>query len=310
LPPTLGDLAAFAARFRDDIRRRLPDLAQRRALLERLFGGRIADLVVAGDISAAEAALAEELADQGARQPGIVYLVGAGPGAADLITLRGQRLLGEADIIVHDRLVTNAVLDLARRDARRIFVGKQRANHCLRQDEINALLVELGRQGHKVVRLKGGDPFIFGRGGEEAEALAEAGVAFEVIPGVTAALACAAQAGIPLTHRDATRAVTLLTGHTKEGVIDLDFSSLVRTGATLAIYMGLLALPRLRDGLHAAGLSRDVQAALIESGGTPAQRTLRGTLDELVDRAGAWSRGGPVLIIVGHAVSHGTRQDD
>jgi uroporphyrin-III C-methyltransferase/precorrin-2 dehydrogenase/sirohydrochlorin ferrochelatase len=214
-------------------------------------------------------------------------------------------LLGEADVVVHDRLVTDAVLDLARRDAERIFVGKQRANHCLRQEEINALLVRLGQEGRKVVRLKGGDPFVFGRGGEEAEALAAAGVAFEVIPGVTAALACAAQARIPLTHREATRAVTLLTGHTKDGVIDLDFRSLVRTGATLAVYMGLLALPRLRDGLFEAGLERATPAALIEAGGTPLQRTLRGTLDELVGQAESWSTGGPVLILIGDAVGHG-----
>jgi uroporphyrin-III C-methyltransferase/precorrin-2 dehydrogenase/sirohydrochlorin ferrochelatase len=306
LPPNLGEVAAFAARFRDEIRRRLPALPRRRGVLERVFGGRIADLVLAGDIPAAEAALEQEIVGGEAAGPvGVVYLVGAGPGAADLITLRGQRLLGEADVVVHDRLVTDAVLDLARRDAERIFVGKQRANHCLRQEEINALLVRLGQEGRKVVRLKGGDPFVFGRGGEEAEALAAAGVAFEVIPGVTAALACAAQARIPLTHREATRAVTLLTGHTKDGVIDLDFRSLVRTGATLAVYMGLLALPRLRDGLFEAGLERATPAALIEAGGTPLQRTLRGTLDELVGQAESWSTGGPVLILIGDAVGHG-----
>ena len=306
LPPALGELAGLAARFRDEIRRRLPALPQRRAFLERLFTGRTADHVFAGDLPAAEAALQKDLAtsEQAGPATGIVYLVGAGPGAADLVTLRGQRLLGEADVVVHDRLGTDAVLDLARRDARRIFVGKRRANHCLRQEEINELLVALAREGHKVVRLKGGDPFIFGRGGEEAEALAAAGIGFEVVPGVTAALACAAQARIPLTHRDATRAVTLLTGHTKDGVIDLDFDSLVRTGATLAIYMGLLALPRLRDGLQRAGLPPRTPAALIEAGGTAQQRTLLGTLDELVAQASEWSRGGPALILVGEAVGH------
>ncbi len=159
---------------------------------------------------------------------GIVHLVGAGPGPADLLTLRGQRLLGEADVIVHDRLVSDAVLALARRDAERMFVGKARADHCVPQEKINALLVRLAREGKRVVRLKGGDPLVFGRGGEEAEALAQAGVAFEIVPGVTAALACAAGAGIPLTHREAARTVTFVTGHTKDGALDLDWATLAR----------------------------------------------------------------------------------
>ena len=257
----------------------------------------MADLVLAGDDAAAERELLREI-DQGPNRAGIVYLVGAGPGSADLLTLRAQRLLGEADVIVHDRLVTPEVMDMARRDAERILVGKQRANHTMPQEDINALLVRLGQEGKKVVRLKGGDPFIFGRGGEEAEALAAAGVACEVVPGITAALACAAGARIPLTHRDATQTVTFATGHQRGDKLDLDFHLLAR-GGTLAIYMGLHALPALRDGLLGAGMDPATPAALIERGGRPEQRTLRGTLDELVAAAPAWSTGGPTLALVG-----------
>ena len=311
IPPGYGRLAAFLGDARAELRRRLPDLAPRRRLIERLLGGRVAQLVFAGREAEARLALAAELdTSAGDPAPGMVFLVGAGPGAADLLTLRAQRLLGEADVIVHDRLVSDAVLDLARRDAARIFVGKARAHHCLPQAEINALLVRLAREGKTVVRLKGGDPFVFGRGGEEAEALAEAGVACEIVPGVTAALACAAAAGIPLTHRDAARSVTLLTGHSKEGVIDLDFATLARLGGTLAIYMGITALPRLAAGFTAAGLSPETPAALIERGGTEAQRSLFTSLAALPARAAAWSSGGAALLLIGPAVARATRPRD
>jgi uroporphyrin-III C-methyltransferase / precorrin-2 dehydrogenase / sirohydrochlorin ferrochelatase len=232
----------------------------------------------------------------------MVYLVGAGPGAADLLTLRAQRLLGEADVIVHDRLVTDDVLDMARRDAARINVGKARADHSMKQADISALLVRLSQQGKRVVRLKGGDPLVFGRGGEEAEALEHAGVAFEIVPGITAALACAAQARIPLTHRCIARSVALVTGCTSDGRLEIDFQAAVQFGGTLAIYMGIATLPLLRDGLAAAGQDPRTPAALIEWGGTPRQRTLFGTLDELVERAAAWSTGGPALVLVGPVV--------
>jgi len=234
---------------------------------------------------------------------GVVHLVGAGPGAPDLLTLRAQRVLGEADVVVHDRLVPAAVLDLARRDAHRIFVGKQRSNHCVPQDGINALLVQLGREGKRVVRLKGGDPFVFGRGGEEAEALAEAGVPFDVVPGVTAALACAAGAGIPLTHRDCARTLVLATGHTRDGAVDLDFAALARPGHTLAIYMGVTTLGRIRDGLLRAGLDASTPAALIEHGGRAEQRELFGSLSSVAEQGAAWTTGGPALLLVGEAVA-------
>ena len=297
-------MAALAERFKAALRARFPVVAVRRAVLERLLGGEAAALMLAGQEAAAEAAFTRALAGDTSPQ-GIVYLVGAGPGAADLLTLRAHRLLGEADVIVHDRLVTDEVLDMARRDAQRIFVGKQRANHCMKQEDINALLVRLGQEGKRVVRLKGGDPFVFGRGGEEAEALAAAGVAFQVVPGITAALACAAQAGVPLTHRDAARVLTFVTGHTKDGRLDLNFDALVASQATLAVYMGVVSLPLLRSGLLAAGLPAGTPAALIERGGTAAQRDLHGTLDTLVAQAEAWSTGGPTLVLIGDAVGRG-----
>jgi uroporphyrin-III C-methyltransferase / precorrin-2 dehydrogenase / sirohydrochlorin ferrochelatase len=306
IPPAFGRLAGLADSFKAELRRRLPDLAGRRRVLERVFTGPAADLLFAGQDAAARAAFAAEIdAGEAAAPQGMVFLVGAGPGSPDLLTLRAHRLLGEADVIVHDRLVSDAVLDMARRDADRIYVGKARADHCLPQEGINALLVRLAREGRKVVRLKGGDPFVFGRGGEEAEALEAAGIPYEVVPGVTAALACAAQARIPLTHRDAARAVMLVTGHTKHGEPDIDFAAAARPGTTLAVYMGIATLPRLRDGLRDAGLAQTTPAALIEAGGTPDQRVLHGTLDHLVAAAPAWMAGGPVLLLVGDVVGRG-----
>ena len=302
VPPAFGRLAALAGRFSAEIRHRLPDPAARRRVLERLFTGRVADLVFAGQEKAAETALVAALAES-ATATGMVFLVGAGPGAADLLTLRALRLLGEADVIVHDRLVSAEVLDLARRDAERIFVGKARANHCMRQADINALLIRLARAGKRVVRLKGGDPLVFGRGGEEAEALAAADVAFEIVPGITAALACAADAGIPLTHRDTSRSVTFVTGHTKDGVLELDFAALARPGATLVVYMGIHTLADLLTGLLRHGFDPATPATLIERGGTRQSRQMTGPLPDLLARAPAWHARGPALLIIGDVVA-------
>jgi len=306
LPPTLGRLAALVDTLKGRMRAALPDVARRRRMLDALLTGPAAELVHAGHEDAAREVMIQAIdAAETEAPPGIVHLVGGGPGSADLLTLRAQRLLGEADVIVHDRLVGDEVLDMARRDAERVFVGKARANHCMAQDDINALLVRLGREGRKVVRLKGGDPFVFGRGGEEAEALAEAGVAYTVVPGVTAALACAAQAGIALTHRDAARTLTFVTGHTKDGRLDLDFGHLAAGGGTIAVYMGVVSLPQLAEGLLAHGLPATTPAALIERGGTARQRERRGTLPELVRDAPTWSEGGPTLVLIGAVVGRG-----
>jgi uroporphyrin-III C-methyltransferase/precorrin-2 dehydrogenase/sirohydrochlorin ferrochelatase len=307
--PAWGRLAQLADRLKAETRRRLPEVVRRRRMLEQALSGQVAELMFAGDEAAAEALYRAQLAaaEAGTAQAeqGLVHLVGAGPGAADLVSLRGLRLLGEADVIVHDRLGTAEVLELARRDAERIDVGKSQGDHTMPQREINALLVRLAREGRRVVRLKGGDPFIFGRGGEEVEALAEAGVAHEVVPGITAALACAASAKIPLTHRDTAHAVTFVTAHRRRPDLGIDYAGLLRPGVTLAIYMGLATLPKLRDELSAAGFSTRMAAILIENGGTAGSRVLRGSVEELAASASAWSSGGPVLILLGGTAERG-----
>lgn len=303
IPPAVGRLAMMVSEVTAEIRHRWPDLSRRRRVLECLLTGRVAELVLAGDDAAARAAMHQKLAHEAEPDAiGTVFLVGAGPGAAELLTLRAHRLLGEADVIVHDRLIGQEVLDLARRDTELIDVGKTPGQPCMPQDAINELLVRLAYDGRKVVRLKGGDPLVFGRGGEEMAALARAGVPFEVVPGVTAALACAAQARIPLTHRGVARSLTFVTGHTKDGVPDIDFASAAKSGGTLAIYMGLSTLPKLRDGLLRHGVDMELPALLIENGGTHMQRELRGTLTSIAAEAVHWSRGGPALLLLGQTV--------
>jgi len=236
-------------------------------------------------------------------QPGWVYLVGAGPGDPDLLTCKAARLIAEADVIVYDNLVAPAILDLARIDAERIYAGKQRGEHALAQEEINHLLVRLAQAGKRVVRLKGGDPYIFGRGGEEVETLASDGIAFEVVPGVTAAAGVAAYAGIPLTHREHAQACVFVTGHLKDNSMDLDWPSLARRRQTVVIYMGLLGLPVLCEKLIEHGLPSDWPAAIVQHGTQPSQRTVTGTLATLPALATAAQLRAPTLIIVGTVVT-------
>jgi uroporphyrin-III C-methyltransferase/precorrin-2 dehydrogenase/sirohydrochlorin ferrochelatase len=301
IPPGWDRLATLVGRLQAETRARLPDVAVRRRVLEKILAGPVADLCAAGDEAAAEAAYRAAL-DGAAPGQGFVHLVGAGPGAADLVTLRALRLLGEADVIVHDRLGTEAALDLARRDATRINVGKAQGDHTMKQAEINALLIRLAREGNRVVRLKGGDPFIFGRGGEEVAALSAAGVAHAVTPGITAALACAASAEIALTHRDHAHAVTFVTAHRRRPDLGIDYAGLLRPGVTLAIYMGLATIGRLRDELSQAGFDINMAAVMVEQGGTDKARILRGTLRELAETAPHWAADGPVLIFLGGSV--------
>ena len=233
---------------------------------------------------------------------GRVHLVGAGPGAADLLTLRALRLLQQADAVVYDRLVGPEILELVPAHAEKIFVGKMRDRHVLSQAEINRLLIALARAGKRVVRLKGGDPFIFGRGGEELEALALAGIPFEVVPGVTAALGCAAHAGVPLTHRDHAQTLVFVTGHTKDGEVELDWPTLVRPGQTIVVYMGARAVASLCARLIGHGLDPATPAALIENGTCQHQRTIAGTLATLPDLVPDHHLLGPALIIIGQVV--------
>jgi uroporphyrin-III C-methyltransferase/precorrin-2 dehydrogenase/sirohydrochlorin ferrochelatase len=233
---------------------------------------------------------------------GIVYLVGAGPGNPELLTIRAANVIARADVIVYDRLVAREIVALGRPGAQRIYVGKARSNHTLPQHEINALLVRLALDGKHVVRLKGGDPYVFGRGGEEAERLAAHGIPFEVVPGITAATGIAAYAGIPLTHRDCAHSVTFATGHLQDGTLDLDWPALARPGQTVVIYMGLLGLPILCRELVAHGLPPTTPAAIVQQGTTAQQRVVVATLADLTGRAFDARLAPPTLIIVGEVV--------
>jgi len=299
VPAAFGRIAEFLAAKRT--RLKAVPVEQRRAVTEQFLDGVGSQRLLAGDETAAARTLDQLLA--GAPPRGEVYLVGAGPGDPDLLTFRALRLMQQADVVLHDRLVAPKILDLVRRDAERIFVGKGPKQHELSQQEINALLVKLARQGRRVLRLKGGDPFIFGRGGEEIESLAAEGIAFQVVPGITAANGCAAYAGIPLTHRDYAQSVVFVTGHARQdGQLDLDWAALAKPGQTVVFYMGLGSLPALCEALIRHGRPRDWPAALVEEGTSSRQRVIAGTLGDLpasVDRAGVT---GASLIIVGEVV--------
>ncbi len=302
IPATYGRLAALAAGFRDQVKQRIP-MAQRRAFWEKILQGPIAELVLSGREAAARAAL-ETALEKGVdtQNLGEVYLVGAGPGDPDLLTFRALRLMQQADVVLYDRLVAPAILELTRRDAERIYVGKARNRHTLRQEATNELLARLARQGKRVLRLKGGDPFIFGRGGEEIQTLAREGIPFQVVPGITAASGCAAYAGIPLTHRDYAQSCVFVTGNLKDGSIDLNWKSLVQPHQTVVFYMGLHGIGIICARLIEHGLPPDFPAALIEQGTTLRQRVHVATLATLPERVSAAEVHAPTLIIVGEVV--------
>lgn len=302
IPPTYGALAKLAAGFRDRVKQRFPDVTQRRAFWEEVFQGPIAERQLAGRATEAARMLAERVEGAPPHAPGEVYLVGAGPGDPDLLTFKALRLMQQADVVLYDRLVAPAILDLCRRDAERVYVGKRRADHALPQDQINRQLVDLAQQGKRVVRLKGGDPFIFGRGGEEIEELAAHGIPFQVVPGITAASGCAAYAGIPLTHRDYAQSVRFVTGHLKDGSTDLPWSDLVAPAQTVVFYMGLVGLPLICKGMIRHGRSPDTPAALIQQGTTAHQRVFTGTLANLPALVARHEVHAPTLVIVGEVV--------
>ncbi|HAU4907662.1 TPA: uroporphyrinogen-III C-methyltransferase [Aeromonas hydrophila] len=301
LPQHLGAVAAFAGCLRERVKARFASMGERRRFWERLLGAdRLGQALARGD-SASANQLADSLFADESQTAGEVVLVGAGPGDPGLLTLHALRQMQQADVVVYDRLVSDEVMALVRRDAKRIFVGKQAGNHCVPQEGINQLLLDEAKKGQRVVRLKGGDPFIFGRGGEELETLVGSGVGFQVVPGITAASGCAAYAGIPLTHRDHAQSVRFVTAHGKGGAQDLDWPLLAKDKQTLVFYMGLSSCATIREQLLTHGKAGDTPVALIERGTQPSQRVIRGTLDQLPELAvGVES---PALIMVGSVVT-------
>ncbi len=305
IPQAYGKLAALAGAFREHAKQRFADVESRRRFWETVFEGPIAEMVFSGRDAAARHALLDVLnrGESKARRVGAVYLVGAGPGNPDLLTFRALRLMQKADVVVYDHLVGEGILDLVRRDAQRIYAGKQAGKHALPQEEINVLLERLAREGKCVVRLKGGDPFVFGRGGEELEALADAGIPFEVVPGITAACGVSSYAGIPLTHRDHAQSVTFVTGHLKDGSVDLDWEALARPHQTVVIYMGVGALAQICERLVAHGMAPTLPAAMVERGTTSGQRVVTATVATLAQRAAEAGIEPPALAIIGEVVS-------
>lgn len=304
VPASYGKLGQLAGKFREKVKQVFESPRQRRRFWENALQGVPAELVLSGNVEAAERMLEEQLADpDNISNSGEVYLVGAGPGDPDLLTFRALRLMQQADVVLYDRLVSQAVLDLARKDAERIYVGKRRSEHTLQQSEINDLLVQLAKQGKRVLRLKGGDPFIFGRGGEEIDKLAENNIPFQVVPGITAASGCASYAGIPLTHRDYAQSVKFITGHLKDGKSNLTFPELLDPSQTLVFYMGLLGLPDICQRLIDHGRDKDTPAALIEKGTTDEQRVFVGTIGDLAETIRDQDVHGPTLVIIGGVVS-------
>ncbi len=303
IPAAYGRLAALVGKFREEAAHKFPDIDERRRFWEEVVDGPIAEMVLAGRERFAETELAERLADdKPVATGGEVYLVGAGPGDPDLLTFKALRLMQKADVVLYDRLVADEIVDLCRRDAERIYVGKARADHAVPQQEINQLLVDLALQGKKVLRLKGGDPFIFGRGGEEIELLAKNGVPFQVVPGITAASGCASYAGIPLTHRDYAQSVRFVTGHLRDGTTNLPWSELVHSSQTVVFYMGLVGLSAICSQLIAHGRAPGTPIALIQQGTTQHQRVITGTLADMEQRVVGQGIKAPTLIIVGEVV--------
>jgi len=306
LPSGIGLLARWAGKWRDRVNQQIDTADGRIRFWQRVFDGKAAQRVLVGDVTAADSTIAAELKQANQQKnSGEAWIVGAGPGDPDLITRKGLQLLQRADVVMHDRLIATDLLDLARRDAEFINVGKEADGPSARQKDINRKLIELVQSGKRVCRLKGGDPFIFGRGGEEISALAQAGLAYRVIPGITAATGCAAAAGIPLTHRDLSSAVTFITGHRADQLLardsDADWSRLVMDRHTLVFYMGLRHLEHICQKLISHGLAALTPAAIVQNGTTPQQVVVGGTLENLADRTTGIKS--PALLIIGEVVA-------
>ena len=305
IPASYGKLAATMGKYRDALKRAVPEERDRRMFWEKVVQGPIAELFFSGQSAKAEDILHKTIEEHGANQSntGEVWLIGAGPGDPDLLTFRALRLMQQADVVLYDRLVSDAILNLTRRDADRIYVGKRRADHAVPQGEINQLLVDLAKEGKSVVRLKGGDPFIFGRGGEEIELLAESGVPFQIVPGITAASGCATYAGIPLTHRDHAQSCMFVTGHLKDGTVNLNWPMLANPNQTVVIYMGLVGLSHICEKLMEHGVAPSMPVALIEQGTTQRQKVYTGDIGTLPAQIQDEKISAPTLIIIGSVVS-------
>lgn len=300
LPQHLGQVAHFAGQLRSRVKQQFATVGERRRFWEKLFvNDRLAQSLANQDEQAVQTTT-EQLLNEPLDNRGEVVLVGAGPGDAGLLTLKGLQQIQQADIVVYDRLVSDDIMNLVRRDADRVFVGKRAGYHCVPQEEINQILLREAQKGKRVVRLKGGDPFIFGRGGEELETLCNAGIPFSVVPGITAASGCSAYAGIPLTHRDYAQSVRLVTGHLKTGT-ELDWHNLAAEKQTLVFYMGLNQAATISEKLREHGMEANMPVALVENGTAIKQRVVAGTLDEL--SALAQQVASPALIIVGRVVA-------
>lgn len=303
IPASFGHLAQLASRFRERVKQSISGSDERLRFWEKVLNGVTAEHVYAGRMQAAEQSLEKALNDPQLRVQGEVYLVGAGPGDPDLLTFKALRLMQQADVVVYDALVSDAIMELVRRDAERVFVGKRRSRHTLPQDKINQLLADLAKEGKRVLRLKGGDPFIFGRGGEEIDLLADLGIPFQVVPGITAASGCAAYSGIPLTHRDYAQSVRFVTGHLKDGSSDLPWNDLVSSAQTLVFYMGLTGIRQICEQLIAHGREEDTPIALIQKGTTPDQRVWIGTLGTMPEIVEREQPQAPTLTVVGEVVN-------
>ena len=302
IPHGMGKLAEFSGKWRAAVKAKIINPDERRIFWEDLYASPLKEQVFNDNMAEADR-LIEQALMQWQKPKGEVYLVGAGPGDPELLTLKALRLMQQADVVIYDRLVSPAILELCRRDADKVYVGKARSNHSVPQEGINALLVEYAGKGKRVCRLKGGDPFIFGRGGEEIQELFAAGVTFQVVPGITAASGCAAYAGIPLTHRDYAQSVRFLTGHLKEGSPELPWQELVYPNQTLVLYMGLVGLEKICAQLIAHGQRPDMPVALISKVTTPEQKVVVGTLADIADKVTQHHIQAPTLTIIGEVVS-------
>ncbi|MBL4821587.1 MAG: uroporphyrinogen-III C-methyltransferase [Gammaproteobacteria bacterium] len=303
LPQGSSQLATLLGSFRQQVKARLPDFSKRVRFWENVMDSEVVELAYTGNMEEARRQLESQLADpENMQTGGEVYLVGAGPGDPDLLTLKALRLMHKADVVLYDRLVSEEILQKVRPDAKKIHVGKQRSRHSVPQETINDMLVRLATAGSRVLRLKGGDPFIFGRGGEEMESLIDHGIPFQVVPGITAASGCASYAGIPLTHRDYSQSVQFLTGHFNDKTEEPDWSLLTRGNQTLVFYMGLLNLAAICKNLVDHGMSIDMPAALIQQGTTKNHKVVVGTLGALAGQVSAAGLRAPTLLIIGNVV--------